>query len=193
MRTQFNFKINAGQVKQSIQKIINYVLGVERFVVKEINSVTKSKLQGIVKREAIAILSENKIRMGASRTISFINNFSVRDNSSGNTHSFEINHNFLTQQKVFSWTNPHSKKKYKVKAEVIFNCFEYGRQPYHINPLPNNHKQLLVWDRGSKVHAKQTVFIPSKNGMLIMHQASQRVQEFIEALREKIKNKIKAL
>lgn len=197
-RVFLNFTFNAKTINTDVKKIINYVIGVEKFVNKEIAKVDKNKILDIVKKETLKIFKANKIRVKAKRTVSILNNFRVTEKVQGSTKTFKIDHKFLTQNITFSH------KGRIVTGRTIFNTLDYGRKEYYIPRVNKNGRYIrrgkgfLVWKYGNKKIVwnhilRGPIFVPEKDGLFFMEKAKIRVEEFIEALREKVKNKTKGL
>lgn len=210
-RIAFQLNFSLDKFQSQVKKFIDYVLGVEKFVNRELIKIDKSKILEIVKKETLKIFKKNKVRTTAKRTVSLLNNFNVKEIGSGTKKSFVISHNFLTQNKTFAFTKRTGQKKtYYVTGKTIFNTMQYGRSMYYI-PKTNEKTMKEIVKRGEKKKSKFLVWfygnkkivynrmkygpiiVPSKEGLFFLEKSKEKVEEFVEKLREKVKNKIRRL
>lgn len=197
-RLGFTFEFRSDTLKADVKKAINYVLGVEKFVQREYAKIDKTKIEEIVRKETLRIFKLNKIRVKAKRTISLLNNFHVTEEMKGNQKTFKISHKFLTQNRTFTH------KGRSVTGRTIFNVLDYGRGYYNIPTVSKSGKiskkkaRFLVWKYGNKkiVYdriARGPIFVPSRAGLFFFEKSKAKVEEFIEAMREKVKEKTRKL
>lgn len=201
MRKFLDIQMDFSKFQDNIKRVIEHYLDTEKMVERELK-IFPDKIEKRIQDQVEIELANHDIRTRADTTKDIIHGFKVSSATNKGSIQLAIYHDFFNNGDV-NYLRRSTGSVQDIKGSQIMKLLNYGRKKYTIPNLKTytGNGKVLIWDdpRGHHVKVwrygkmKFPIEVKKKSkkfGIHFLEKIPIYVNEFIDTLRDKIKEKL---